>query len=54
MEDVTMDKNGIEALELNEPLDRMNALAYMRKFKVVPYWTEDRRLILRLLRQLNL
>jgi hypothetical protein len=42
-----MGKKGIEALGLKEPLDEMKILAYMRKFRVMPYWTEERGLFFR-------
>jgi hypothetical protein len=42
-----MGKRGVEASGLKEPLDRMKVLAYMRKSRVVPYWTEDRGLVFR-------
>lgn len=42
-----MGKRTIEALGLEEPLDKAKVLAYMRKFRVVPYWTEGRGLIFR-------
>jgi hypothetical protein len=47
MEDVTVGKDGIEALGLKEPLDRMKVLAYMRKFRVMPYWSDNRGLFFR-------
>jgi hypothetical protein len=40
-------QEGIGALGLREPLDRMKTLAYMRKFRVMPYWNEDRGLFFR-------
>jgi hypothetical protein len=42
-----MGKNAIETLGLQEPLDRPRVLAYMRKFRIVPYWTETHGLIFR-------
>ena len=40
-------QEGIEALGLTEPLDRMMALAYLRKFRVMPYWNEESGLFFR-------
>jgi hypothetical protein len=42
-----MGNRRVEALGLKEPLDRMKVLAYMRKSRVLPYWTEDRGLVFR-------
>jgi hypothetical protein len=44
---VTMSKKAIEALGLEEPLDRKTLLDYMRKFKIMPYWIENRGLTFR-------
>jgi hypothetical protein len=49
-----MGKKAIEAVGLKEALDMMKALAYMREFRVMPLWNEDRGLMFRLLRQLYL
>jgi hypothetical protein len=40
-------QESIEALGLREPLDGTKALAYMRKFRVMPYWNEARGLFFR-------
>lgn len=37
-----MANNDLEDLGLAEPLDRKKVLAYMRKFRIMPYWKEDR------------
>jgi hypothetical protein len=42
-----MGKEAFKALGLEEPLDKQKVLRYMRKFRVVPYWTQDRGLIFR-------
>jgi len=42
-----MSKKAIEALGLEEPLDRGTLLDYMRKFRIIPYWIENRGLIFR-------
>ncbi len=38
---VPMSKKAIEALGLEEPLDRGTLLNYMRKFRIMPYWIEN-------------
>ncbi len=42
-----MSEKDTEALGLEEPLDRKKLLDYMRKFSIMPYWTEDRGLTFR-------
>lgn len=42
-----MGQKDIDALGLEEPLNRKKLLDYMRKFRIMPYWTEGRGLIFR-------
>jgi hypothetical protein len=44
---VTVSKKVIEALGLEEPLDRRALLDYTRKFRIMPYWLENRGLTFR-------
>lgn len=42
-----MGRKSVEESWLDQPLDRKQLIDYMRKFKVIPYWTRNRGLVFR-------